>query len=537
MVAWKRLLKCGEGLRSERWSTAAWLVLLLVYTTVRLVANFFSWLNGESWGICGRFLHVDFRRFPDAFATPVVSGLGVFYVLRRSTTSELHVWCRRIVCCLAWFGPDPWLFDVVVAYASYVSCESYEPDANQVVRIVLADTPLYMFLGWSCMCSVMQIFLTNLKLKALGLSFTAKACQLLTAAAFCCVAVACCLTVLGVIMNWPHGQRVQALNLLAASFFSLLAIGVVQCVTMSWASCRAVQLGKGNHDIRCAAYCLRVSAALAILSPVWVLLSLALRSSFPMAESVSISLQILYALLLSGMIGPKAWEKPLEAYQKIARLSAFLASQRISFPGKIHKDASDCIVSFPGKYGKQWDDAVSRVTERSDCSMACVFLTEKESGLGEHADNPEEPGECWCKALYGQMPAQAYLNVLDLSQEVLSPEDVAIRDADAAALGQILIVKHQQMTNFQWQIEFSRAFKDAEDRCQANLGRAPWGCRWFEEWRKNVEQSAQSGQTLHVSWYPTNTLFFRSGFHCYSATNPSPRPPAPQKGIYPFMKR
>ncbi|CAE7548298.1 unnamed protein product [Symbiodinium natans] len=172
----------------------------------------------------------------------------------------------------------------------------------------------------------------------------------------------------------------------------------------------------------------------------------------------------------------KAWANPLETYKKLAALSgftsSFLVSKRISFPGKIHKDATNCIVSFPGKYGQQWDDAVFLVKENSTCSMACVFLTEKESGLGEHADNPEAPGECWCKALYGQVPAQAYLSVLDHSQEVLSPEDVATREADAAAMGQIIVVKHQQMSMFQWHTEFAQARKDAEERCEKNLGRS-----------------------------------------------------------------
>ena len=49
---------------------------------------------------------------------------------------------------------------------------------------------------------------------------------------------------------------------------------------------------------------------------------------------------------------------------------------------------------------KEWDDAVKEAQGQSSlCSLACVFLTDKQSGLGGHAENPEGCGNCFCQAL------------------------------------------------------------------------------------------------------------------------------------------
>ena len=484
MAAWKRLLICGEGLRGGRRSRVAWLVvLLLLYTTARIVANSVCvWNPVFSWGA------IDIL---DGFARPVISGLGVYHCLRRSATSELHVWCRRIVFCTAWFGFDPW----------FLVATSTSNPIDVIAAFVMV---------WLVLCNVLQFCMTNLKIKILGFCLTARVCQFLTAAALCCSVFAILwygVVVVGLFFANEWTNYVAGI-LFVASLSCVPAIVLLQCMAMSLASCRALRLGKGDRDIQYAACSMIVCVALTILGPfcssvLFLLFEASSLAAFRPRSylTVDITLQILYALLLAGRIGPKGWKEPLEAYRKIATLSAVLSAKRISFPGKIHKDARDCIVSFPGKYGAQWDDAVLTVRDGSACSMACVFLADKESGLGEHADKPEEPGECWCKALYGQLPAQAYLSVLDHSHEVLSPEAVAVREADAAAMGQILVVRHQRMMDFQWHIKFARAAKDAEDRCRTNLGRAPWGCRWFEEWRKNVEQAVELGQTLHVFYF------------------------------------
>ncbi|CAK9028508.1 Uncharacterized protein SCF082_LOCUS18393 [Durusdinium trenchii] len=196
-------------------------------------------------------------------------------------------------------------------------------------------------------------------------------------------------------------------------------------------------------------------------------------------------------------------------FRKLADLSGFgLAAKRIAFPGKIILSALDCIVSFPGKYSKagsrcqrqEWDAAVSSTQQGNGCSLACVFLTDRASGL---ADNPDTPGRCWCHTIYGELPLDTYLMVIDVHDETNGPiteEVLAFKRADAAAMGLVLVIKEDQ-TELEWESELNQALKIAEERCRQNGCRAPWGCSWFEEWRKNVEEAMRLGQKLHVFYF------------------------------------
>jgi hypothetical protein len=65
----------------------------------------------------------------------------------------------------------------------------------------------------------------------------------------------------------------------------------------------------------------------------------------------------------------------------------------------------DDVVSFPGKYGAAgWGAVVSFALDPDvDIVASTVFLPDKTSnGFGEHIDNPETPGNCYCCALYGE---------------------------------------------------------------------------------------------------------------------------------------
>lgn len=231
----------------------------------------------------------------------------------------------------------------------------------------------------------------------------------------------------------------------------------------------------------------------ASLSPAGVL--------FSMIPTLDVGLQTLFVLLMCGMIGPKGWDRPMETFRKLADLSGFgLAAKRIAFPGKIILSALDCIVSFPGKYSKEWDAAVSSTQQGNGCSLACVFLTDRASGL---ADNPDTPGRCWCHTIYGELPLDTYLMVIDVHDETNGPiteEVLAFKRADAAAMGLVLVIKEDQ-TELEWESELNQALKIAEERCRQNGCRAPWGCSWFEEWRKNVEEAMRLGQKLHVFYF------------------------------------
>ena len=158
------------------------------------------------------------------------------------------------------------------------------------------------------------------------------------------------------------------------------------------------------------------------------------------------------------------------------------------------------MVSFPGKYSHEWDAAVSAASkQQDDMSLACVFLTDRASGLGLHADNPDTPGKCWCHAIYGRMAAKDYVSKVDLSKA--TREELEFKTADAEAMGLCLVVKTQADTELKWRAKVQMATQDAEWRCAANNARAPWGCQWFEEWRKNVHRAVELEQTLHVFYF------------------------------------
>ena len=74
---------------------------------------------------------------------------------------------------------------------------------------------------------------------------------------------------------------------------------------------------------------------------------------------------------------------------------------------------------------------------------------------------------------------------------------LAFKEKDAKAMGQCLLIKRSQ-TELEWQIELAEALVYAEQLCYNNKGRAPWGCMWFEAWRRKVEEAVQLKQKLHV---------------------------------------
>lgn len=40
--------------------------------------------------------------------------------------------------------------------------------------------------------------------------------------------------------------------------------------------------------------------------------------------------------------------------------------------------------------------------EKHDMSVGCVFLDKAEDGLGQHAEDPDNPGKCYCATIYGK---------------------------------------------------------------------------------------------------------------------------------------
>ncbi|CAE7418596.1 unnamed protein product [Symbiodinium sp. KB8] len=205
---------------------------------------------------------------------------------------------------------------------------------------------------------------------------------------------------------------------------------------------------------------------------------------------------LMATLVLGGVVDPEGSQHQDEALEELGFMG-HNQGKRIAFPGRVNRRSKHCIVSFPGKYAAEWDAAVRKVKlqERAP-SLACVFLTDKASGLGEHSG---PPGQCWCRSLYGQMPASAYLSIVEDASS-LSTEQLRFRQEDAKAMGQFLLVRDRE-DDEQWAVAKHNALREAEEQCQKNQGLAPWGCEWFSAWKKNVEEAMSLGQTLHVFYF------------------------------------
>ena len=178
------------------------------------------------------------------------------------------------------------------------------------------------------------------------------------------------------------------------------------------------------------------------------------------------------------------------------------STKRIAFHGKVNPGARDCIASFPGKYAELWDKAVQATEDEAAAfSLACVFLTDEASGLGQHASVPHLEGGCWCHTIYGDIPPLAYLSVVDVNELKAGDNEQELLDfkhADAEAMRQRLIIKRNQ-SQVEWQKEFSQALVHAAELCTKNSGRAPWGCQWFEAWRLRVEEAVKNHHRLFAS--------------------------------------
>ncbi|CAE7260631.1 Kif11 [Symbiodinium natans] len=370
----------------------------------------------------------------------------------------------------------------------------------------------------------MQVHMTNLKLFALGRRLTAKLCQVAALIGIASSLLFGSRWVMFLILETSVGPYYYLDNLgmepgLLLLLFLLCFFGTIciQCCSLCIVACAALRAPSNDEAILSTAFLLFGNALLVLLGTalsVWALVRYWLSSdTFETRKwstwlTVDIFLQICNTLTLSGMVGPKQWNRPMDAFRRLADLSGFgFASKRIAFPGHINRTAAKCIVSFPGKYSELWDEAVSTVSSQAvdtglePWSLACVFLTDAESGLGRHSENPDTPGKCWCHSIYGRVPAETYLCVVEVEPEHIDSQAnrqlLSFKRSDAEAMGQLLVIKSDQ-SDTEWQIQLAEAARNAQQLCVEKDGRAPWGCQWFEKWKQNVDLAAQLGQELHV---------------------------------------
>ena len=329
-------------------------------------------------------------------------------------------------------------------------------------------------ISWEALCNGMHMHMTNLKLHVLGLQRTAQVCRALTGIMVCGLALFFAIDLVHFGFGEVEGDHsyMAPANVLCdnPSWIIFWVIGVASTVLVSllqflglcFAAGRAMGFGWHNADIRHATYLLYVNSMLQPLGPIismWAVLGylsfreadLALSESDLSRLTLDICFQVLSVLLLSGLVGPQQWQDPMSAFQQLATLQGFgLVAKRVAFSGHVNENAQDCIVSFPGKYSEQWDQAVSAAKTQEVFSLACVFLTDRASGLGVHCDNPDDPGECWCRAIYGHLPASTFISVIDMRPEMQNsqaPIDLDFKRADAVAMGQRLATWFESPVN------------------------------------------------------------------------------------------
>ena len=327
-------------------------VVLAIYTLTRIVAN--AW----AVGLTSRFSF-------DAIARPLVTGFGVYWFLdndRYSASSRLHVWSWRLMLLLAFFGCDQSVFALANRICSL--SEIYRSGFSR--GTVHGELMTKVVAPWEVVCNVIQVYMTNMKLGSLGWHLTAWCLDRTSSFG---VGIAAVTTILYSIIDEHWRDRDLFANVVVLFFgMTTLCLFVLAPATVLWqcglfihSAFRAC--ATEDENIRSAGWCLLANSFLILVGPVLSFFALfgfeasmhEIHADFHVKMmTADICLQVLNTLLLSGLMGPRSWDRPTETFQKLAELSGWgLASKRIAFPGKINSEASNCIVSFPGKYAEE----------------------------------------------------------------------------------------------------------------------------------------------------------------------------------------
>ena len=430
---------------------------LIIYTAARIG------LNLAILTIPGQFREKFDASEADYFVKPLVAFAGVCVVLRRQDSSSamphLHRWCRINISFLTVFIWDPWFAELLLSL--------------KLEDVVAGHIAVVWQLG-SC---AMQLHTTNVKLLNLSLPRLAVLCEI-TLLKLLLPGVILLIVGMSALSFDESLVRWGRFCLHALLGFGL-AVVLLQSTGLAYVAFRAHRQHEW-HEIRSTVSCLWANVILGAVGPALTVYVVMLYFPQGYGATADISFQICNSLLLSGMVGWKEWASPLESFHQLAEAAGMgMSYKRIAFPGAINPHARLCVASFPGKYSELWDRAVVVASGTDDvCSLACVFLTDPASGLGQHAPNPDSPDECWCRALYGRVPPIAYLSIVDATAE-LDEDVLAFKKADAAAMGQYLLIKTSHVSTLEWETQLADALKKAQVLCLQNGGRAPWGCEWF----------------------------------------------------------
>ena len=168
------------------------------------------------------------------------------------------------------------------------------------------------------------------------------------------------------------------------------------------------------------------------------------------------------------------------------------------FSGSILPHAKECIVSFPGKYKSGWDAVIDENAVHKQ-SVACVFLCTSNSGLGEHPKDPDSAeGACYCPKIYGEREENTrhkqlgYLRLLRKETSTADEEE----EKRKSKYTRTVVIREDASKE-----ELQKAEEEAKKACKNNGNRASWGCRWFEEWKENVDSAVKLNQKLIVVYF------------------------------------
>eukprot|EP00435_Cladocopium_sp_Y103_P051084 s1934_g15.t1 len=163
----------------------------------------------------------------------------------------------------------------------------------------------------------------------------------------------------------------------------------------------------------------------------------------------------------------------------------------VTYGGHIREGTDECYVSFPGKYASGWD---ALTKERHNYSVACVFLCTPEDGLGQH-HREEAFGPCLCHTIYGERSYKEF-GYLKVVPGTLTDDEVTLEEEKAKCTKAVVIRADASKE------AKDHAEKKAKEAWENNGKVASWGCQWFQEWKRKVQEAVRLKQRLKVVFFP-----------------------------------
>eukprot|EP00435_Cladocopium_sp_Y103_P015219 s5223_g3.t1 len=198
-------------------------------------------------------------------------------------------------------------------------------------------------------------------------------------------------------------------------------------------------------------------------------------------------------------------EAPLDVLHFLPKHMPAVASDanEITFEGNIMPGAQQCWTSFPGKFKAGWDALVS-VPAFGD-SVACVFLCDSQSGLGEHKKDPKGDGKkCYCYRIYGERRDEEYKKfgyVIYVRKKYSECSDLERSKLEQKA--------NTMDAELVFEDDDSSAREAKEKRARERFAQkktAAFGCSWYDLWFQRVREAVQQGQRLKVVFFPGEAM-------------------------------